>query len=91
MCIRDRLTPSSEFDAKGRGGAGVRITRFTNEKALVYAHVGHTENMLLVVGSEADPTKPSPDPVPVDLELSKRDLVSSATDVAILAAGQSRF
>ena len=86
-----KLTPSSEFDAKGRGGAGVRITRFTNEKALVYAHVGHTENMLLVVGSEADPTKPSPDPVPVDLELSKRDLVSSATDVAILAAGQSRF
>lgn len=86
-----KLTPSSEFDAKGRGGTGVRITRFTNERALVYAHIGHTQNMLLVVGSEADPTKPAPDPIPIDLEPSKRDLVSTATEVSILAAGQSRF
>lgn len=86
-----KLTPSSEFDAKGRGGTGVRITRFTNEKALVYAHIGHTQNMLLVVGTEDDPSKPSPDPIPIDLEPSNRDLVSSATEVTILAAGQSRF
>ncbi len=86
-----KLTPSSEFDTKGRGGTGVRITRFTNEKALVYAHVGSTEAMLAVVGSEADPSKPAPDPVPIDLELSNRDLVSSSTDLPILAVGQSRF
>ena len=86
-----KLTPSSEFDAKGRGGAGVRITRFTNEKALVYAHVGSTDGMLAIVGSEDDPTKPAPDPIQIDLELTKRDLVSSATEVPILAVGQSRF
>ena len=86
-----KLTPSSEFDAKGRGGAGVRITRFTNEKALVYANVGSTEAMLAVVGSEADPSKPAPDPIQIEIELSNRDLVSSATDVVIIAVGQSRF
>ena len=86
-----KLTPSSEFDPKGRGGAGVRITRFTNEKALVYAHVGSVDGMLAIVGSEDEPTKPAPDPIPIDLELSNRDLVSSATDVPIIAVGQSRF
>ena len=86
-----KLTPSTELDAKGRGGSGVRITRFTNEKALVYAHVGATGGMLAVVGSEADPSKPAPDPVSVTLEETKRDLVSVATDVPILVVGQSRF
>ncbi len=86
-----KLTPSSEFEAKGRGGTGVRITRFTNEKALVYAHVGSTDGMLAVVGSEDDPTKPAPDPISITLELSNRDLVSTATDVPIIAVGQSRF
>ncbi len=86
-----KLTPSSEFDSKGRGGAGVRITRFTNEKALVYAHVGSTDGMLAVVGADDDPTKPAPDPISIDLEPTRRDLVSAATDVPILAVGQSRF
>ena len=86
-----KLTPSSEFEAKGRGGSGVRITRFTDEKALVYAHIGSTEGLLAVVGSDDDPTKPAPDPVPIDLEPTKRDLVSTATDQPILAAGQARW
>ncbi len=86
-----KLTPSAELDAKGRGGTGVRITRFTNEKALVYAHVGATGGMLAVVGSESDPTKPAPDPISIDLEETKRDLVSTTTDVPILVVGQSRF
>lgn len=86
-----KLTPSSEFDAKGRGGTGVRITRFTNERALVYAHIGNTDGMLAIVGSDDDKTKPSPDPVPITLELTKRDLVSTATDQPILAVGQARY
>ena len=86
-----KLTPSSEFDAKGRGTGGVRITRFTDEKALVYAHVGSTEGLLAVVGSDDDPTKPAPDPVPITLEPSKRDLVSTTTDQPILHVGQARW
>jgi len=86
-----KLTPSSEFDTKGRGGGGVRITRFTDEKAIVYAHVGNTDGLLAIVGSDDDKTKPSPDPVSIELEPSKRDLVSTATDQPILALGQARW
>ncbi len=86
-----KLTPAAEFDAKGRGGGGVRITRFTNEKALVYARVGAVDGVLAVVGSDDDPKKPAPDPIGINLELTKRDLVSTTTDAPILIAGASRF
>ncbi len=86
-----KLTPSSEFDVKGRGGGGVRITRFTNEKALVYAYVGSTDGMLAIVGSDDDKSKPSHDPVALDLEPTKRDLVSTETDQPILFVGQARW
>ena len=86
-----KLTPSTEFESKGRGGGGVRITRFTNEKALVFARVGSARALLTVVGSEDDPSKPAPDPIPLDLEETKRDLVSTPTDGIILAAGPARW
>ncbi len=86
-----KLTPASEFDAKGRGGGGVRITRFTDEKALVYARVGSMQGALAIVGSDEDKSKPAPDPVAIDLEPSKRDLVSTATDQPIIIAGTARF
>jgi DNA gyrase/topoisomerase IV subunit A len=86
-----KVTPASEFESKGRGGTGVRVTRFTDEKALVYGYVGAVEGLLAIVGSEEDTTKPAPDPVPLTLEPSKRDLVSSATDLPILAVGPARW
>lgn len=86
-----KLTPSSEFESKGRGGSGVRVTRFTNEKALTTAHVGATRGLLAVVGSDEDPTKPAPDPIPVTLEETKRDLVSTTTDAPILVVGAARW
>ena len=86
-----KLTPSSEFERKGRGGTGVRVTRFTTEKALTYAHIGAVEDLLAVVGSDDDPSKPAPDPIPVILEATKRDLVSTATDAPILVVGVARF
>lgn len=86
-----KLTPSSEFESKGRGGSGVRVTRFTNEKALVYARVGSTRGLLVVVASDEDPTKPAPDPIALDLEETKRDLVSTTTDGTILVVGPARW
>ena len=86
-----KLTPTTEFDSKGRGGVGVRITRFTDEHALRLAYIGSTEGLLAAVGSDDDPAKPAPDPVPVQLEPTKRDLVSQKTDQPILAVGPSRW
>ncbi|MGI9607168.1 MAG: DNA gyrase/topoisomerase IV subunit A [Acidimicrobiales bacterium] len=86
-----KVTPASEFESKGRGGVGVRITRFTDEKSLRYASICGLEDLLAIVGSDDDPTKPAPDPVPVTLEPTKRDLVSTATDQPILAVGPARW
>ncbi|NNC78625.1 MAG: DNA topoisomerase IV, partial [Acidimicrobiales bacterium] len=86
-----KVTPASEFESKGRGGVGVRITRFTDERALQYAYVGALEGLLASVGSDDDPTKPAPDPIPVELEPTKRDLVSTKTDFPILAVGPARW
>jgi DNA gyrase subunit A len=86
-----KLTPASEFDSKGRGGTGVRITRFTTEKALTYAYIGSTGGLLTVVGADDDPTKPAPDPMTLTLEPTKRDLVSTTTDAPILALGAARW
>lgn len=86
-----KLTPASEFDSKGRGGTGVRITRFTTEKALTYAYIGSTAGLLTVVGADDDPTKPAPDPMTLTLEPTKRDLVSTTTDAPILALGAARW
>lgn len=86
-----KLTPSTDFESKGRGGVGVRITRFTNERELVYAHVGEARGLLAVVGSDDDRSKPAPDPIPVTIEETKRDLVSTMTDAPILAVGPSRW
>ena len=61
------------------------------EKALAYAHIGAVEDLLAVVGSDDDPSKPAPDPIPVILEATKRDLVSTATDAPILVVGVARF
>ena len=86
-----KITPTAEFEAKGRNGVGVRVTRFTDEKAIRFAYVGSTDGLLAVVGSDDDPTKPAPDPVPIDLEPTKRDLVSATTDYPILAVGPARW
>ncbi len=86
-----KMTPTSEFESKGRGGGGVRITRFTDERALRYAYIGGAVGLLAIVGSDDAPTKPSPDPVPVQLEPTKRDLVSTATDQPIIVAGPARW
>ena len=86
-----KLTPSDEFETKGRAGVGVRVTKFTNERAITYAYIGATEGFLAVVGSDDDKSKPNSDPVPLVLEPTKRDLVSTSTDQPILTVGAARW
>lgn len=86
-----KLTPADEFETKGRGGVGVRVTRFTDERALRYAYVGSPDGLLACVGLDEDPSRPAPDPVPLTIEATKRDLVSTTTDQQILAVGPARW
>jgi hypothetical protein len=53
--------------------------------------VGATDGLLAIVGSDDDPMKPAPDPVPVEIEPTRRDLVSAKTDQPILAVGPARW
>ena len=86
-----KATPAGELDSRGRGGIGVRITKLTGGATLTLARVGQPIGMLAVMASDGDPRKPDPSPVPLMLEPSRRDLVSTATERQILALGPARW
>jgi len=86
-----KATPAGELDSRGRGGIGVRITKLTGGATLTLTRVGQPMGMLAVMASDGDPRKPDPSPVPLMLEPSRRDLVSTATERQILALGPARW
>lgn len=88
-CIK--ATSMAEFEAKGRGGVGVRVTKLNAGTTLTLGHVGPPIGLLAIMASDADPKKPDPAPVPLMLEATGRDLVSSASERQILAVGPARW
>ena len=86
-----KATLLSELDAKGRGGVGVRATRLGDGTTLTLAHVGPPMGLLAIMASDDDPKKPDPNPVPLVLEPTRRDLVSAPSERQILAIGPARW
>ena len=86
-----KATPLSELETKGRGGIGVRVSRLSDGASLTLAHIGPPLGLLAVMVSDTDPKKPDPAPVPLILETTKRDLVSTASERQILAIGPARW
>lgn len=86
-----KITPFEELEAKGRGGTGVRITRFTKEKRLTMATVVGPDALMAVMATDDDDKKADPTPVDLTLEPTKRDLVSAKTERRILAVGVGRW
>ena len=86
-----KATPVSELDAKGRGGVGVRATRLGDGTTLTLAHVGPPMGLLAIMAADDDPKKPDPNPVPLVLEPTRRDLVSAPSERQILAIGPARW
>jgi len=86
-----KATPAGELDSRGRGGIGVRITKLAGGATLTLTRVGQPMGMLAVMASDGDPRKPDPSPVPLMLEPSRRDLVSTPTERQILALGPARW
>ncbi len=76
---------------KGRNTSGLRLTKFRKEKRIEWAHVGHEEGILLVVGQKDNPTKPDPSPEPLTLEHTGRDLASRKTSRRLLGVGFGRW
>ena len=86
-----KVTPFEELTSKGRGGTGIRNSKFTKEKRLVLAKVVGPEGLLTVMATDDDPKKADPVPVDLPLEPTKRDLVSSRTERRILDVGLPRW
>ena len=86
-----KVTPFEELTSKGRGGTGIRNSKFTKEKRLVLAKVFGPEGLLTVMATDDDPKKADPVPVDLPLEPTKRDLVSSRTERRILDVGLPRW
>jgi len=86
-----KATPLAEFEGRGRGGVGIRAAKLADGVALTLAQVGTAADLLAVMASDDDPKKPDPLPVPLLLEPTKRDLVSTTTERQILALGPARW
>ena len=86
-----KVTPFEELTSKGRGGTGIRVTKFTKEKSLVLARIVGPDVLLAVMATDDDPKKADPVPVDLPIEPTKRDLVSSKTDRRILDVGLPRW
>ncbi len=86
-----KATPTSELESRGRGGIGVRVSKLADGSSISTAHVGPPIGLLAIMGTDEDPWKPDPVPVPLMLESTRRDLVSSTSERQILAIGPARW
>ena len=86
-----KATPFEELTTKGRGGTGIRITKFTKEKSISFARIVGPDVVLAVMATDEDPKKADPVPIDLPLEPTKRDLVSSKTSRKILDVGPARW
>jgi DNA gyrase subunit A len=86
-----KVTDAAEIPTKGRGTGGVRVTKFKDEHALTFAYVGPEAGVSLVVGSEDAPTRPDPNPEPLTIPHTARDLQSRSIRRPILAVGFGRW
>ncbi len=86
-----KVTDASEVPLKGRGTGGVRLTKFRDEKRIDFAFVGPETGLTLIVGTENAPSKADPNPEPLTLPHTARDLVSKPVPRRILGAGLGRW
>jgi len=86
-----KATDAAELPTKGRGTSGLRITKFRDERGLDFAWVGPERGATLIVGAEDAPSKPDPNPQPLTIPHTARDLVSKKIPRRILAVGFGRW
>ncbi len=86
-----KVTPADEIPSKGRGGQGVRITRFADGEQVTVTYVGSPVGLMAVMSTDEDHTKPDPTPVPFDRPPTKRDLVPAGTERQVLDLGPGRW
>ena len=86
-----KATPTSEFESRGRNGVGVRVNKLSEGEEITFAWVGQSLGLLATMCKDDDPQKADPNPVPLMIESTKRDLSSTSTERQVLALGPSRW
>ena len=86
-----KATPTSEFESRGRNGVGVRVNKLEDGEELTFAWVGQPIGLLATMCKDDDPQKADPNPVPLMIEATKRDLSSGSTERQILSLGPGRW
>jgi DNA gyrase subunit A len=86
-----KVTATTEVPSKGRGGGGVRLTKFKDEQRIDYAWIGPFERTMAVVGQADAATKPDSTPQSLTMRPTRRDGTSSKTERRILAVGSLRW
>ncbi len=92
-----KATPYEEFESKGRGGQGVRVARLGSGETITLAwfgtlgSIGGDGDLLAQMADDEDPKKLDPNPVPFDVDASKRDLVPTKTERQVMVLGPSRW
>ncbi|NNF53350.1 MAG: DNA topoisomerase 4 subunit A [Acidimicrobiales bacterium] len=85
-----KATSVDEIPSKGRNGAGVRLTKFGDERRLDYAWVGVPERIVAEVGIDGT-TKPAATPESLALRPTRRDGALRALAFRILQIGSLRW
>ena len=86
-----KVTGVDEVPVKGRGGGGVRVTKFKDERRIDYAWVGIAERAMCVVAQAGSSTKPENTPQPLSMRPTRRDGASTSTPARILDVGPLRW
>ncbi|HJP16838.1 MAG TPA: DNA gyrase C-terminal beta-propeller domain-containing protein, partial [Acidimicrobiales bacterium] len=86
-----KATPTSEFESRGRNGVGVRVNKIDEGEELSFAWVGQPLGLLATMCKDDDPQKVDPNPMPLMIEATKRDLSSGSTERQILSLGPGRW
>ncbi len=92
-----KATPYEEFESKGRGGQGVRVAKLGTAETVTLAwfgslgSIGGPGDLLAQMADDEDPKKLDPNPVPFDIEASKRDLVPTKTERQVMVLAPSRW
>ena len=88
-----KATPYGDLPAKGRGGQGVRIARLAGGETIAGAWFGPAAmtDVFALKADYDDPRKLDPNPVPLNIEASARDLVPSRTERQIMVVADARW
>ena len=87
-----KVTDVAEVPTKGRATGGVRTVKWQNfETTATFAWVGRNQQMAAMVSEEGDGKKTDPTPIPLTVEVSRRDGTTVDIGERVLVVGEYRF